>query len=278
MNILIIGANGFVGKHLVSHHLLQEDKVTSVYHKRTDFLHKQSKQVNIENIHSIKGEADIVYILSSYIPYTDMNQSSVDMIETNIDLVKRVCDQFHNSKIIFASSVSVYGNHNNNIITETSCYNNPNLYGQSKLAGEFIVKNYSNYSILRFSSIYGAGMNKSTFLPKIINGALVEHKIDIWGTGSRKQNYIHVDDAVSYLVSAAMYKGNETFLGVYEKSYSNLEIAQLIQKQLPGTEITFMGSDNSPSWIYNNVRTNTLLNFKPLIPPEEGIRTLINDN
>lgn len=275
MNILVVGAGSFLGKYLVAALVQNNHSVTGSHH-RSEPKNKGYRAITTEEIFSSGSKFDHIYILSSYIPYGSMNTPSQEFVKVNVDLVMRICRQFPQSRIIFASSVSVYGIPTGEL-NEDSAYNAPDLYGQSKLCGEFIVKNQPSYAIVRFSSLYGKGMNSVTFLPRIINSAREEKDIRLYGDGSRKQDYLHIKDAAGYLVAAADCRRNGTFLGVYGASYSNLQIAGIVADQIPGVTISYTGSDNSPSFSYNNSKTNQYLGFKPSIDPQQGIGTLIHE-
>ena len=216
---------------------------------------------------------DIIFHLSSYIPYHDFNSFDDDLYRINIDFTKDIISKYKKSKIIFSSSVSVYGTPQG-ILNEKSAYNNPNPYGLSKLCGEFLIMSCSNYSILRFSSLYGKGMNSETFLPKIIEQAKNNKKIIIYGDGSRKQDYLYIDDAVTYCLKATETKNNEIYLAVNGKSFSNLDIA-LNVKKYTNCSIEFSGIDNSSDFIYDNSFSVNTLQFSPEIDIEYGIKHLL---
>src|SRR3546814_4256074 len=77
--------------------------------------------------------------------------------------------------------------------------------------------------------------------------------ITIFGDGSRCQNYIHVEDAANMLIALGSSPKNGLFLGTGEQSYSNLEIARIVQ-EFTNCKIEFTGVDNTSSFSYNNGR------------------------
>ncbi len=156
------------------------------------------------------------------------------------------------------------------VIYENSSFNNPDNYALSKLSAEFIVRLCTNYQIIRFPSIYGADMTHKTFIPKLLEQAKKE-KITLYGDGARMQNYINVEDAVGYLISASNQKESGIYLGVFNRSYSNKEVAKCVHKFIPKCKIQYIGKDNSPSFVYNNLLTRKQLGFEPKISLEEGI-------
>lgn len=270
MKVLVIGANGFLGRNLVKRCLTTSWNVTCVYHNNYDYLPNGCKKYSYDELKTINTSFDVIFLLAASIPYKHFNHPSVELLQSNILLSLETVKKFSNSKLIFSSSASVYGNHDE-VISEASGYNNPNFYGLTKLAGETIVRFHKNYQIIRFSSLYGTGMNPSTFLPTIINDAKFKKIITIHGRGMRYQDYLHVDDAVSYLLSAASCNISGIYLGVNGISHSNIEVAECIKEYIKDCLIQNVGNDDSPSFRYNNDITKNILKFTPKISLEKGI-------
>lgn len=274
MKALVIGANGFLGRNLVRKCLLLGWNVDCVFNKEKKFIPKECKTFHIDDLEEIKDQYDAVFLLSAFIP-EDKTIADMKLLEVNVKIPMRVSVKFKKSKIVFSSSVSVYGIHNL-IIRENSSFNNPDSYALSKLSAEFVLRFNVNYQIVRFSSIYGEGMTHKTFIPKLIEQARKNKKLLLYGKGSRLQNYVYIEDAVGYLISAASQKKSGIYLGVGERSYSNTEVARQVQKFFPGCEVAYSGKDTSPSFAYDNLLTQKMLKFKPRFSLEQGIRSMLD--
>src|SRR3546814_337470 len=145
----------------------------------------------------------------------------------------------------------------------------------SDVCSSDLVKMNKQYGIVRFSSIYGVGMTNHTFIPKIINAAITRNKITIFGDGSRCQNYIHVEDAANMLIALGSSPKNGLFLGTGEQSYSNLEIARIVQ-EFTNCKIEFTGVDNTSSFSYNNGRIKHILGeFYKFQGIKEGLEKIV---
>ncbi len=276
MKVLVIGANGFLGRNLVRRCLELGWNVDCVYNDEKKFIPKQCKTYHISDLEKIKSSYIAIFLLSAFIPYNKFETFDKRLLDVNIGIPLRVIDKFKKSKIIFSSSASVYGIHDS-IISENSSFNGPNSYALSKLSGEYILRFGTSYQIIRFSSIYGSGMNTKTFIPKLLEQARKNKKIIIFGNGSRLQNYLYIEDAVGYLISAVSQKESGIYLGVFGKSYSNVEVAEIIQKVVTGCKIQYKGEDRSPSFVYDNSFTQKLLKFNPNYDLEMGIRSMLNN-
>jgi nucleoside-diphosphate-sugar epimerase len=275
---LIIGVNSFLGKYLAKY-LNKEAKenLIGIYRESYDDVIKDyySELFPVEKLDSIRNDIKTVYLLASYIPYSKMNEPNERLVQDNIVLVNKVCQKFKKSKIVFTSSVSVYGENREIPITECSSFINPNLYGLSKISGETILRNHKHFGIIRLSSLYGVGMNNQTFLPKIIEKAKKEKKIILYGNGERKQDYFYVKDAVRLCYEVARYEKNDIFLGVQGDSLSNTQVAMLVQHHLPQVEISFEGKDESVSCVYSSKKIALDLKFQPKYSLKTTISTLL---
>jgi nucleoside-diphosphate-sugar epimerase len=270
---LVIGANSFLGSNLIRQ-LKAKTSVTGIYHTNKDKLVNDVYNVSIDQLDKLEKDFDEVYVVSAAIITGEHDKTTrLALYKTNVELVAQICSSFPYSKIIFCSSVSIYRNGNERI-TETSAAGGSNEYGISKYWGERIVQQSSKYAILRFPSLYGPGMQLNTIIPVYIQQALTTQNINIWGNGSRLQNYIYIDDAVNYLLHAAEYPQNSTFLACSPHSTSNKELAAVIA-EITNCNINFTGEDNSPSFLYNNEFTEKLLNYSSKTSLKEGLKLTI---
>lgn len=250
---LIIGANSFLSRTITIKLLESNLSVEGVYNRNTDKLIEGVKYYKTNELKTLKDVYDSVFIISAFIPEHICNDTNEKLYETNVAVTERIVRQFPSAKIVLASSVSVYGNQDK-IMDEFSPSLIPGAYGLSKLWAEQVVRNAGSFAIVRISSMYGKGMKLSTFLPKVINQAIQQNKITLWGEGCRRQNYISVVSVADYMIAASTSDINSTFLAVNSQSFSNKEIAEIVA-DIYRSEIIFSGEDNSTSFYYNNQYT-----------------------
>lgn len=265
--IAVIGANGFLGSSLTSFLLDNNYKVIAVYNNSTDNIDLRA------NLVSISSFLDSTYNLD-YIYYTVGSYSSThsDFISMNNTLYK-VSIKYPDSKLIYISSTNVYGEHKD-VINESSAFNNPNLYGLSKLAGEFIVQAHKHYSIIRFTYIYGRGITNNSFLPHIIKSAKDKRVINIYGEGERRQDYLHINDAVTLCYKSALLEQNTILLGASGVTFSNKEVAEIICDKI-NSSIEYSGIEKAPSFFFNPKGTFELTNWEPKVLFTNGIKEML---
>ena len=145
------------------------------------------------------------------------------------------------SKIIYLSSISIYGDHPDPVDENT----NPNphsFYGRSKLDGERqlgILNRDRQLFILRSGNVYG--YNPSYRIDAVVNRFLFQAnfqgKITINGSGDQHRSFIHVEKVAHTVVK--LIDGNVT-PGIYnlvEHNQTINEIAEAIRTMYPRLDI-----------------------------------------
>jgi len=260
MRIAIVGANSFLSQALLGE-LVPHHEVIQVYHKNKGRLSPELPQLQINAFLEQQPVVDCIFYIASCISFKEDIVSMNSIFSTNILVLKNISETFQNAKIIHASSVSVYDNAVNEL-TEKSRVNPKSSYGMSKLWAEMLVGHHQGGGInIRISSLFGEGMNAGTFLPIVIKKAITERKVSLFGDGSRQQNYCYVRDAAHILAEAIDLEPTLPLLAVGSKSYSNLEVVEMLRDIFSEVRIVYEGEDTSPSFFYNNTLTRMLLDI-----------------
>lgn len=268
MKVVVIGANGFLGSHILQLCLNKDWQVLASYNNNQDNIPSQVNKIHITEIKKLKDNFDIIFIASG-----NFTQNHYELINSNVILTNQLTKLFKSAKLVFVSSISVYGTHQD-IINENSSFNNPNIYGLSKLAGEFIALGHTNYSIIRFTNLYGIGMITKSFIPTIIRDAL-KKRVIVLKNKIRMNDYLAVEDAASLCIKASLNNKNDIFLGATGKSISNFEVAEIIQKLIPNTKIELNESDNSPSYFFDPAQTMKKINWKAEKSIKNDLKSLV---
>lgn len=272
--VLIVGPDGFLASQLLQRLALLPHVTVIGLGKRAESGNLKSNYYNdFRLLKKEHPEIELIFLLGSYIPYGKFHVPHTDFITDNIQIVAELSLSYPDARIVFSSSVSVYGTPAQLPIGLSSPFCNPDLYGLSKLAGEAIVRNHKRYAIIRFSSIIGRGMRALTMIPKMIEASHTG-TITVQGEGSRLQNYIDVRDAAEMCLQAAKMDENIIVLGVGERSYTNLEVANYI-KSLTQANIEFTGKDSSPSFVYDSEESYRILDFRPGYSLEQSLNDII---
>lgn len=138
----------------------------------------------------------------------------------------RCCQAFGVNQFVFSSTAAVYGNTEEEAVTESTATWPINPYGRSKLASEWIIQDFGKtsdlrYVILRYFNVAGADPEmrigqfspKATHLIKVSCQAALGKRpsVSIFGTdfptpdGTGVRDYIHVEDLAAAHVKALAY-------------------------------------------------------------------------
>jgi nucleoside-diphosphate-sugar epimerase len=173
--LLITGSSGFIGGRLVHSLSGHYDVYAPVRTGKTILLEDSSPSViSYDDIPSLSGESFQALIHCASL--TPANSSNQDIIyEQNLSLTESIRSAIHILKpklFIFCSSVSVYGDIYGGKLNLESPYNNPSIYGKTKLLAENIFSKACDEVgvkciILRLPGVVGFGSH-GNIISKIV--------------------------------------------------------------------------------------------------------------
>ena len=258
IDVLIVGANSILGQEIIFQEIIKGKYVLGIYNINKSRLNIDIEYKSIDVLFDLNISPKVIYFVSAYIP--SRKDDNEKLFATNVRLLKKVSDHFSNSKIVLASTVSIYET-SKKFIKENSKIKPLNTYAISKLWSECILQHHCNYSIVRISSMFGVGMNNSSFLLFIIESSLKKNYITLYGDGSRLQNYVHVSHVAKVMIAAANNGSNKMYLAVGNKSYTNKDMYYKLLKIDSSIKLKFQGDDNSTSSLYDDTCTKNELNI-----------------
>ena len=235
MRILVTGGAGFVGTNLIKQLLKEGHDVISVDNYSTG-----KKENHITGCTYIEGDisqhtnidkynkpVDIVFHMAAIARIQPSFENPQDYIKTNFNGTYNVVQFCANREIplIYAGSSSVH----------SGKFTNP--YTFSKDLGEEIIQLYKKHfrlkaSIARFYNDYGPNQltegGYTTLIGKWINNIQKGIPCEIYGDGSKRRDFTHVDDIVDALIKIMYSKPyNKVFELGRGKNYSILDVAKM---------------------------------------------------
>lgn len=163
MNILISGASGFIGQHLVR--LLAVDHSIYGITRKKKCLEPQATSVVVDLADQgwtrlLPGNIDCVIHLAQSLRYRDFPEGVADMQRINIDATVEILEwarQAGVQQFVYTSTANVYAP-SAHLLVETSPAIPNSFYGASKLAAEHLARQYQKYfqvNILRLFTVFG---------------------------------------------------------------------------------------------------------------------------
>ena len=185
--------------------------------------------------------------------------------------------KYNVQKFIYISSSMVYGDFKDDV-TENAVCRPQGQYGIMKLAGEWLVKDYSrrgcfNHTIIRPSAVYGPLDVEDRVIAKFMLTAMRGGVLNVNGAGETL-DFTYVEDAADGIVAAAL--SDNTNFNTYNitKSHSRtlLDAAELAVKIVGKGSIEVRGKDvDFPSRGALNIdAARKDFGYNPKVDVEEG--------
>ena len=182
-------------------------------------------------------------------------------------------------KFIYISSSMVYGDFKDDVKEDYDC-KPQGQYGILKLAGEWLVKDYSRrtnlaYTIIRPSAVYGPLDVEDRVISKFILRAMRGDTLRVNGA-TETLDFTYVEDAADGIVAAALSDNtdNKTYNITKSHSHSLLDAAKLAVKVVGKGEIEVGERDlDFPSRGALNIdAARRDFGFDPKVDVEEGFQ------
>jgi UDP-glucose 4-epimerase len=189
-------------------------------------------------------------------------------------------------KILYASSMSVYGDVPDEPINENVKPVPLSCYGVGKLASEGYLKVYQdklNFVALRMFNVYGPGQDLQNMRQGMVSiflaHALTAKKVVVKGSLERFRDFVFIDDVVDVWYNAAISESTRNLtinVGTGIKTTVR-ELLSNIQYYLPDIEIIVSESTKGDqSGIYPNIeRLNELIPVSKFIKIDQGVDTFV---
>jgi UDP-glucuronate 4-epimerase len=302
--ILVTGAAGFIGSHLAAKLLEMGEQVTGL-DNFDDFYDPALKKKNVAVLSGIKGfrfeagdirdeaalkklfEANrfdcVVHLaarpgvqpsLRNPAVYADVNVKGTvnilqQMVETGV------------KKLVFASSSSVYGDSPVLPFHEEKSAPSPvSPYGATKLAGEILIQTYQKIYgfdavMLRFFTVYGPRQRPDMAISKFFRQILAGEPIALYGDGSSKRDYTHIQDTLKGILSSLKKCcGIKTYNLGRSETVSLKHLVELIERAAKKKAVIEYKPERlgDPLITHADVtRAETELDYRPTIRIEDGI-------
>lgn len=286
MKVLVTGATGFIGSHLVKALVERGDEVTIITGNRPEEVPDGVNYLCL-NFNGVDWGAiptvDVVFHQAANNNTTDGDVRR--MMQANYfgpwDLFK-ACQMNGCKHFVYASSTAVYGN-SPTPWKETQNPTPLNQYGHSKAYFDewainvFAQSSEINVVGLRYCNVYGPGENHKGPRRSMISQMIESFPyLKLFKHGEQKREWIYVKDVVRANLLAAEFKGREIFNCGTGDPVSFNEIAHTIA-EIKGESADIEYIDNPYEDKYQaHVQTDmnksdVLLGFKPEYDLKKGI-------
>ena len=291
MRYLVVGGNGFMGRHLVER-LLEGESRVRVYGRSglrdasggVEFV--EGELGNYGLIKEAVEGIDVVYhLVSTTLPKTSNDDPVYDVRSNLVDTVQllEACVAAGVRKVVFSSSVGVYGMPKTLPISEDHPTNPTFSYGIVKLAIEKYLELFRylyglEYAALRISNPYGPYQNPKAqqgVMGIILQRLYKGETMTVWGDGTALRDYLYVSDLVDALQRAAKAEPEERVMNIGSgRGVSINELLQTVAEvtgEQPAVEYLPARTLDVPASVLDVGRAKAELGWEPTTQLAEGI-------
>ncbi len=222
--VLVTGGAGFIGSNLVRR-LIKEGAIVRILDnfftgrkKNLEGLEVEVIEGDVENINDVYRaieDIEIIFhlaarniIVSTKEPYKDFLTNTLgtfNILQACLERRSKI------EKIVYTSSVSIYGNPKYLPINEEDPKNILNPYAASKLAAEsYCSAFFETYglpiNIVRYSNVYGPYQYPTNpycgVISKFISWALKGEPLIVYGDGEQTRDFTYIEDAIEATLRA----------------------------------------------------------------------------
>lgn len=305
-SVLVLGAGGFIGAHLVNRLKSEGHWVRGVDVKYPPYAPTQADDFVVADLTSsyncervIDRRFDEVYQLAAdmggagYI-FTGENDANVMLNSGLINLnVLDICSKRNIKRIFYSSSACIYPSHNqedpdNPLCEESSAYpaNPDSEYGWEKLFSERLYLAFArNHGIearvARYHNIFGPegswnnGKEKApAAICRKVAMAKPGENIEIWGDGVQTRSFLFIDECIDGTIKL-MRSDHSGPVNIGSEEMISINNLALLIAKIAGKNI---GIDNIPGpegvrgRNSDNRLINDLLGWRPSMALEDGLK------
>ena len=313
--ILVTGAAGFIGSHIVDR-LLADGRSVWGLDNFDDFYPRQIKESNLESALTHKefepvegdlrddvllntlfrvGEFDAVVHMAAKAGVRPSIEAPEEYYDSNVMGTVRLLEAMRRygvGALVFASSSSVYGSRpGSGPFSEDDPVDHPvSPYAATKRAGELLCHTYWHLQglscdCLRFFTVYGPRQRPDLAIHKFTREISTGQPVPIYGDGTAARDFTYVDDTVGAVLKSlkqVMRTGKEPLFRILnigaDRTVTVNELVHLLGDAMdvvPTVEHLPPQPGDVPQTWADISKARDMLGFNPTVPIEEGLRRFV---
>ncbi len=295
-NVLITGADGFIGSYLTKEFIKKGANVFALVHsKELKNLNDVKDKINLiygdlndkELINQvIDTDVNYIFHLAGFIK-SDAYENPNEILSTNIigtiNIIEAAIRLKNLKRLVYFSTGEVYGNCDT-AISENHEINPISIYATSKLASERVLQVYSlkkglPITIIRLFNTYGPNKTDNSIF-FFIKSALNNQDMIIKGNGAQVRSFLYIDDLVeSCLLIGSSNDTINKIINIGGRDRIKIkDLAEKIKKLVnSSSKIVYLDTDPGLMSFYcDNLIMKKEQNWEPKIYIDEGLIKTIN--
>ena len=298
MKILITGVAGFIGSNLADLLIKNNFDVVGIDNLSYGVSEQIPKgvvfhqeDIRDKKIHNLFSEVEYVFHLAAKNSIIDCENDPIETSDINVNGTINVFNaalKKNVKKVIYAESSAVYEG-SKNLPSKESDVSPNSVYAKSKMATNRIANKYSQSkglvtTGLRYFNVYGPKQDYRRTIPPVFSAFIINllkgKQPTIFGDGSKKRDFIYVDDVNDFHLMCIENNdtNNEVFNIGSGKNYSIKYIYEEIKKILQsdinpifGKNLDFEAQENLA-----NIDKANSIGWTPKIDLNTGLKRSID--
>lgn len=285
MKILLTGATGFIGGHLMDRFHERHELVAVARGGRPGDAPAGVNWVKQDlarplSYGNLPERIDAVIHLAQSRSYRLFPEGAEDMFDVNIRGTFALLEYARRAgagRFVLASSGTVYGRGEAES-TEEGAIRPANFYARTKYAAEQLAAGYESFfhvAILRLFAVYGPGQ-QDALMPNLLRKVREGEAIEVDGGQGLRINPIFVEDAVRAVEAALSVEESGLFNVAGDETVSIRELVELLGEMV-GRDTTVRSNDNAAGGdvIGDNTRMKGVLRVFPETRLADGLCALL---
>lgn len=302
--VLVTGADGFIGSHFISELAGLDACTIGTSRKDAQAAGTRGKTkkarldlLDFDRVLSVCKEENIDIVL--HCAALDGNiefkiKNSARIMDENMRMVSNILNaakDLNIQDVMLMSSAEIYSPQVQSPIVEEDDHQkffhySENGYVLSKIFSEVLGKLYAKQFGMRVFSprptnVYGPGdkfdVSTNRVIPSMIQKAVREEQIEIWGDGSQVRGFVHVDDLVRAILLMIESGRYQTLNIATSESISILDLAKVISRVVnvkPNIHLDLEKPAGIKERVLSVQKLESISNFKPK-SLEDGLRETV---
>ncbi|MEQ8612609.1 MAG: NAD(P)-dependent oxidoreductase [Gammaproteobacteria bacterium] len=270
------GATGVIGRALMQR--LRAEQLPFFIYSREMF--DLSDEVPLFSIVPAKPSAIIHLAAAVPKPPEIPDDDSNAVITRKLDrLILKAAEQW-DCHIVYASGCSLYKKNKAGTKIEEDTYNivpQESPYLTSKQKGEADFLKFGKVTVLRISAPIGEGLSKFTALGRFIKLAREDGCLEIWGSGTREQNYVDVTDIADAFIRTLIMRPTEIINIAHDEPITMLKLANEVVRVFGRGSVCLTNKHDPHDGElarYSNLKAAELLGWRPVTDIKSSLESI----